>query len=659
MNFIVITSLFIALFVYIAIGFSIGRRTKGIADLLPLARGGQACVQNTAEFTSSTVATTLSLATVIMAFFELVQYLGVWLFWPVITTAAGLFAVRLLAKRIYRKIARYSYRPTLHDFLGTEFNSTLLSRVGAICTSMGFLGAFAVELAVGSKFFAYLVPNVSPWLIIFALSLVAFFYTAFGGFRAVIITDRIQMISIWLLLFFLGLFYMYYATNHGGYSESISRIPPHIFSFSAREGLLAFILGIFAINVPAFISDMSIWQRIAGAREERTVTAGLYGSIFAAAVTWAVLALLACFVFMIVKPSAGINPLVSLLGVIQNTKGLFPVSVLFFTILGLYGAMLSTASTQLIAVSHTLYADVFLKLRKDNINKKLQAKNELMISRLILVVAALISTIIIQFLFSIGFSIADLVFAIYGSQLGLCPLVILALVRDKEHLKNLSTWAAMALLIGFVAGWSSAVYGRISGNTSLVFLAPVSSLIASSLVLFVAIVCNKAKKVITQNVNLILLKSVIKARSRGLYRFVPANDAIRLDCLKDKCAKCCKSIGTPVVAYEEVEKIGTKAIMKDKDSTFIISSNCVCSLLSNGLCSIYPVRPRGCHEYPWYNIKGRLYYDSGCPGVKHDLDERPDVNDIQPFENFFPRTPKFVIWIVKKICVRNSKPQKH
>ena len=653
MNFIVITSLFVALFVYLIIGFSIGRRTKGIADLLPLARGGRAYVQNTAEFASSTVATTISLATVIMAFFELVQYLGVWLFWPVITTAAGLFAMRLLAKRICRKIAHYHHLPTLHEFLGTEFNSTLLSRVGAVCTSLGFLGAFAVELAVGSKFFAYLVPNVSPWLIIFALSLVAFFYTAFGGFRAVIVTDGIQMISIWLLLVFLPLFYVYYAVNHGGFSESISRIPPHIFSFSGREGLLAFILGIFAINVPAFISDMGIWQRIAGARKEKTVTAGLYGSVFGAAATWAVLALLACFVFMIVEPVGGTNPLVSLLSVIGNTKGFFAVTVLFFTVLGLYGAMLSTASTQLIAVSHTLYADVFLKLRKDNINEKLQTKNELMTSRLILIVAAVISTIIVQFLFSVGFSIADFVFAVYGAQLGLCPLVILALTRDKEHLKNLSLWAALALLIGFVAGWSSAVYGRVSGNTSLVFLAPVSSLIASSLILSVAIVCGKAKKVITQNVNWILIKSVIKARRHGLYRFVSANNATRLECLRDKCAKCCEAIGTPIVTSEEVERIGTKPIMKDKDSMFIRSSDCVCSLLKNGLCSIYPVRPKGCREYPWYNIKGRLYYDSGCPGVKHDVDERPDVADIQPFENFFPRGPQFIVWLIKKICVRN------
>ena len=94
MNFIVIIPLVVALIVYLAIGILIGRRTRGITDLLPLARGGQAQIRNTSEFSSSTVAATISLATVIIAFFELAPYLGIWLLWPAVTTAAGLLVLR-------------------------------------------------------------------------------------------------------------------------------------------------------------------------------------------------------------------------------------------------------------------------------------------------------------------------------------------------------------------------------------------------------------------------------------------------------------------------------------------------------------------------------------------------------------------------------------
>jgi Na+/proline symporter len=499
MSTIVISALLLAFIVYIGVGLSLSSRTKGIADLLPMKLSRQARVKNASEFSASTVATTISLATVVMAFFELAGRLGVWLFWTVVTTSAGLFVVRLFAKKIWQRISVYDHRPTLHEFLGTEFNSSTLSYVGAVCTSLSFLFAFAVELTVGSKFFAGLVPSVPAWVVVIVLSVVAFGYTALGGFRAVIVTDRIQMISIWLLLLALPVFYIYYALAHGGWGPSLARIPAPTLDFAYKEGLIAFLLGIFVINVPTFISDMSIWQRIAGAQENQTVAKGLWRSVFTSAATWGVFALLACFAFMIIKTGGGVNPLVAVVNVIGNTKTTLAKFVLFFTVLGLYGAMLSTASTQLIAVSHTLYEDVFSHLRKQALKERLASKKELNISRTILILAAVVSTILVQLLSSAGFSIADLVFAIYGAQLGLCPLVIAALSLKRERLRNLSVWAALAVSVGFVTGWGAAVYGRFTANTNLVFLAPVCSLVVSSVLLSVGFLTGKTEKLQPQS----------------------------------------------------------------------------------------------------------------------------------------------------------------
>jgi Fe-S-cluster containining protein len=187
---------------------------------------------------------------------------------------------------------------------------------------------------------------------------------------------------------------------------------------------------------------------------------------------------------------------------------------------------------------------------------------------------------------------------------------------------------------------------------NLVFMAPVYSLTVSSIILVTGAIAINRAKAITENVNWILIKSVMKGRAAGLYRFRPADEPTRLDCLMDKCARCCNSIGTPVVTPEEAEKIDSDSIMVDGDAMFIKSEGCVCPFLVKGLCSIYMIRPQACKEYPWYNIGGKLYYDSGCPGVKHDLDERPDIDRIQPIENFFPNTPKPIVWLIKLICVR-------
>ena len=119
-------------------------------------------------------------------------------------------------------------------------------------------------------------------------------------------------------------------------------------------------------------------------------------------------------------------------------------------------------------------------------------KKELSISRAILVIAAVFSTILVSIL-SKQFSIAEMVFAIYGAQVGLCPLVIAALLMPKEKLKGISVWAAVAVSAGFIAGWEAALLGGFAENTNLVFLAPVFSLAVSTTFLGVGMLLRKSE----------------------------------------------------------------------------------------------------------------------------------------------------------------------
>ncbi|MBN1818260.1 MAG: YkgJ family cysteine cluster protein [Sedimentisphaerales bacterium] len=147
--------------------------------------------------------------------------------------------------------------------------------------------------------------------------------------------------------------------------------------------------------------------------------------------------------------------------------------------------------------------------------------------------------------------------------------------------------------------------------------------------------------------NLFLIKAVLKARRRGLLHLVRADKPVRLDCLADKCALCCKLLGSPLVTPEEARRIDPHVLKRKGQAYFPRAQGTQCGLLQKGLCSIYEARPSGCREYPWYNLGGVLYYDSGCPGIKQDRDERPDRNDIGPFERFIPNTPSWMIhWIV-------------
>ena len=491
MNWIVLCSLSISVVAYCAIAYRIHLRTKVLGDQLPIGKGFEAKVLTASEFSASTVATTISLSTVVLAYYELAPYLGLFLLWSVVTTALGIAVMRMSAPTIWKRINVYKHRPTLHEFLGTEFRSPGVAIVGAMCTALGFLGAFAVELSVGSRFLASFLPDIPTWIVIGTLTTVAFAYTAAGGFRAVIVTDVIQMKAIWVMILALVAYYVWRASEIGVINFTRS-IPPSIYNFSWREGLLAFLFGIFVINVPTFVSDMSIWQRISGSQDPGTVTKGMTRSIAGAAVTWGILAVVACLVPAIVLPKEGTNPLVALLNE-MTTHGTVGAAFLFVVSGGLLAAMLSTASTQLIATTHTVYEDLVSHRRKHHVDERITSARELKVSRAILLGAAIIAVGVVEILGAVGFSIADLVFAVYGAQLGLFPAVALGLLRSREALQDLSRWAMASIALGFVAGWGSAGYGKMIGNGDLVFLAPVLSLVASSAVLGMGMMLTKRR----------------------------------------------------------------------------------------------------------------------------------------------------------------------
>jgi Na+/proline symporter len=481
MEMIAIAALALSAVTYVLLGIRNFRGATRLRDHLPISGEGQARVDGATEFSAATVAATVSLATVILAFTELAGFFGLWLLWTAVTTAIGLVVLRIAAPIIWRRVSSFGeQRPTLHGFLGAAYGSPLLVRAAALCTSAGFLGAMAVELTVGSRFLAGLAPSIDPTAALVLLSAVGVGYTMLGGFRVVIQTDRIQMIMIWLAIAALAVLVVILASASGGLSAVVGRAPAGVFDFGWRDGLTSFLIGIAIINIPTFMADMSVWQRIAGAREESAVGGGITRSVIGALVSWSLLALLACFVASLVTAVPDTNPLATFLQVAHAQASLVASILVFVVIAGLYAAALSTSSTQLIAAGAAIHID--LLHRRGTITPLADTEKALRLARILVVALGLASVAIVELLRFAGFSIADLVFALYGSQLGLTPIVLLALVGDPKRNAGRGAWAAAAVILGFVAGWGTAGYGKWTGNGDLVFLAPLSSLALSSII---------------------------------------------------------------------------------------------------------------------------------------------------------------------------------
>lgn len=481
MTIIVLTALLLSSVFYIGIGLVLGKHNKSLGDLFPILRNRNARVETSAEFSKSTVATTVSLATIVLAYFELAGYFGLYLLWTAVTTAIGMLLLKLFINRIWEKLNKFDHRPTMHEFLGREYNSPSMAFIASLCTSLGFLLIYATELIVGSKFLAGLVPQIPEWITVVFLSLVGFGYTMIGGFRAVIKTDQWQMVFIWFLIISLGGYYIYHLIQAPDISAEFAKAPKGVFDLTYRPGLVYFLFGIAIMNIPTHIANMSVWQRISGAQNPETVAEGVKKSVWEVFFSWSLISLLACFAYLIVTPANNQSLLMELLTVLSNN--LIGKIILFIVVLGLFGAMLSTASTNLLVVSHTLSEDVFSKLKNKTVIERADSKRELIKSRILLVVSALLAVFLVEGLKYFDFSIADLVFAIYGGSLSLFPPILFALLLNENKLKTLSAFAKHSVILGFVCGWGAAIYGKIIGDGNLIFLSPCLSIAASALVL--------------------------------------------------------------------------------------------------------------------------------------------------------------------------------
>ncbi len=134
-------------------------------------------------------------------------------------------------------------------------------------------------------------------------------------------------------------------------------------------------------------------------------------------------------------------------------------------------------------------------LRGKALADRVNSKKELMFSRVILVVSALVAVGVVELLRQGGFTIADLAFAVYGAALGLVPPILLALyVSKQDRLKRLSAWANVSVTLGFASGWGTAIVGKVIEDGNLVFLAPCVSIGVSGLILLLGYLATWSKK---------------------------------------------------------------------------------------------------------------------------------------------------------------------
>ena len=310
--------------------------------------------RNLSTFANSTsiVATKIG-AGVIMTFVALVYLYGYSAIWYFVGTSAGYIAFIFFAGHLKRMSHNQNFY-TLADYFFFKFGRT----VGFISSSIVIvysLLALLVQLIGGAKAVAHLsgISFSTSFLLIIAT---IFIYIVLGGFKAVVKTDTVQLISMVLIIGLLG-FIMTKAFDSHLISSALTDDKSLPFKLS---------IGFFIAGVLTPFLAIDLWQRIYAARDMKTVRRSLIISAF----TYFSIGVLLCIVGLAI--SAQLNDIDPDLALLEGFTTLLPSGLAGFGLVFFFAGIMSSADSYLFACASIIVHDFVVRIKpieKGNIIK--------------------------------------------------------------------------------------------------------------------------------------------------------------------------------------------------------------------------------------------------------------------------------------------------
>ncbi len=341
---------------------------------------------------------------------------------------------------------------TTAELFETKYHSANLRKVASVISILTMGGILAAQIVASKQLFSSLFDLSSWWLIAFWLLIIG--YTMFGGIKAVIATDILQVLLI-VAVFSVVLFMVIPARD----------IPAVLANSTQGKILPLFSEGFFAALIaPVLFSliEQDLAQRFFAAKNQRVAT---ISALIAAAfllVFAAIPMLLGIYANMIgISFSAGQSPLVLLL------QARLPGFAMTSVACALLAAICSTADSLLGAASSNLIADF------GTINQRYALWTSRLITFLLGALALLVAwnfdnvigVIIKSYEISISALFIPLIIAMYsknpsplGAKLSVCGGFLSFLAASS--LANDWPPTALALLVSALAFWAGTIIER-------------------------------------------------------------------------------------------------------------------------------------------------------------------------------------------------------
>ena len=340
-------------------------------------------------------------------------------------TAFPMFFLIFLGKKIRKEFPKGS---TLVEFIRKKFGKSLFKLILLMTIFYMFIFLCAEVTAV-----AVLINYISGtelWLTALIVLLSTLIYTLYGGLKASIFTDNIQMIVIFVLLL-ISLIYINSFSGSQFSFEFIKEKNPHLLSSEYIPGYtagLTFFIAVAATN----LFHQGNWQRVYAAKDYKTLKKSLIISFFVIIPIVFYMGFSGMVAFSIdpnIRPDLGFFSLL-----LKEKTTLLSV---FIIVLGL-ALTISTVDTLINAISSLIVVDgkaVF------NFKKKI---NYLKFSKSVIIFLSIISFVVA----SKGF---DILYLFLLADLFCCAFVLT--IFYSFYNKNISEKTAyIAIIIGLISG---------------------------------------------------------------------------------------------------------------------------------------------------------------------------------------------------------------
>lgn len=259
--------------------------------------------------------------------------------------------------------------PRVRNYLpeGSTINDYALKRYGKkmysviVLLSIFYMLVHIIAELTAISQVAYQIANIPPIYTALLIGLGTMVYTTYGGLKASMFTDLIQMILIVVLLIIISIGIVYYTNGIEEILEKISSNRPELLDFKNISGIeygLTLCIGVFAAN----LFHQGYWQRIYSGKDNNAVRKSL------------ILCILIVIPIMLLTGLIGIasagygldsNPSVALFSFLYS---LFPKSLIILLFVLALVLVMSTVDTLLNAIVATISSNsrIFFKLKKKN-----------------------------------------------------------------------------------------------------------------------------------------------------------------------------------------------------------------------------------------------------------------------------------------------------